>query len=308
MILLQSFATVCFRGKRAFRCEQLQSQLTPNQWVLPDCKNSFYGDIRAGQHCHIASTNVFFLTVFPYSAAISKPCVLWGHAKVEANQFAIIATGNVNFAFPSLQKHRGAKKDNGKMSNLSRRRFETCLGSEQALQQVSRSRPGSRSPRDCSKRCGSSRSRGPRGPRPCRCLPPPPAHGISWTKHSTLRSCIKIRSWSCSGEGGPFTFSPSTHCTTACSVHTKGITRRSFKRAQERIFDKHNLSNTWQSHKSRGQQLSTTATVSEAEFGSRTGEQKTSFPYRANPLKSHTRGNSLWRNYHQTINKIFLNY
>lgn len=64
-----------------------------------------------------------------------------------SKQFAIIATSNINFAFPSLQKHRGAKRDNGRTSNLSGWRLETCLGSVQALQKVRESSPSSCSPR-----------------------------------------------------------------------------------------------------------------------------------------------------------------
>ena len=103
----------------------------------------------------------FFQMDFPYSAVISKPCVLWGHAKVEANTLAIIATGNINFAFPSFQKHRGAKRDNGKMSNLSRRRYETCPGTEQARQQVNGSSLDFHSPRDCLEKSRTSPVPGP---------------------------------------------------------------------------------------------------------------------------------------------------
>lgn len=63
-----------------------------------------------------------------------------------SKRFAIIATDNIHFAFPSLQKHRGAKRDNGKTSNLSGWRLETCLGSELALQKVRESSPSSCSP------------------------------------------------------------------------------------------------------------------------------------------------------------------
>lgn len=83
----------------------------------------------------------FFLTGFPLLCSYFQALCTLRACQGRSKRFAIIATGNINFAFPSLQKHRGAKRDNRKASNLSGWRLETCLGSVQALQKVRESSP-----------------------------------------------------------------------------------------------------------------------------------------------------------------------
>lgn len=127
-----------------------------------------------------------FLLLCSYCQALCTPRA----AKVEANEFAIIATGNINFALSSIQKRRGAKRDNGKTSNLPGQRSATCWGSAQA----SGTSPGSCSPRDCSEGHGSSSLPGSlRPPSPTAASYPPPARGISPTNIHLLGAALKLQ-------------------------------------------------------------------------------------------------------------------
>lgn len=86
------------------------------------------------------------------------------------------------------------------MSNLSRRRFETCSGAEQEPQQASGSSLAPAAPGTARRGAGAVWIWGPHSP-PALPLPPtaPLPAGFPGTKRWPLRSCIKIRSWSCSG-------------------------------------------------------------------------------------------------------------
>lgn len=165
MFFLQSFAIMYFKEKRVFWREQLQSQLTQNQWILHNRKNSFYGHIQEGQDCHTASTNVFFFfLVFPYSAAIFKPCVLWGHAKVEANDLQLLPPATF-ILYSHLFKNTGEQKE-------ITERQATCWGGDwkRAWDQCrhcwrwGRAAPAPAAPGNTCRGAGAAQSQGPHGP------------------------------------------------------------------------------------------------------------------------------------------------
>lgn len=177
------------------------------------------------------------------------------------------------------------------MSNSPKWRFETCCaqsrdgGSRWAAAALIPAAPqtlrrGARAPQ----------SHSPHGSQACCCLPPPPACGISRTKHSSLRSYIKIRSWSCSNGGDTL---PSL------LAHTVQQPALSPSRA---LLGIHILRDVFL--------MGTTYPKSDkvVKSGENNFQSLPLFIYGANPLKSHTHINSLWKNYHWTINKIFLNY
>lgn len=106
----------------------------------------------------------FFFLVFPYSAAIFKPCVLWGHAKVEANDLQLLPPATF-ILYSHLFKNTGEQKE-------ITERQATCWGGDwkRAWEQCrhcwrwGRAAPAPAAPGNTCRGAGAAQSQGPHGP------------------------------------------------------------------------------------------------------------------------------------------------
>lgn len=134
----------------------------------------------------------FFLLFFPCSAATFKPRVLWGHAKVEANDLQLLPLA-------TLILHSHLFKNTEEQKEITERQA-TCWGGDwkcawdqwRHYRRWGRAAPAPVAPGNT---CGVQEQ-----PSPSVLMAPvrPPTASCQ-TKQPSLNSCIKIISWSCSG-------------------------------------------------------------------------------------------------------------
>lgn len=139
-------------------------------------------------------------------------------------------------------------------------------------------------------------------------FPAPPVHWVpQLNTYLDPWGCIKIRNSGWKDEGGTLPLLLS-HVVRQPALAAPKALHHIHSSMLSSVFSIEAAYPVLGTHKIREQQLSITAPISKAGFGSRVRELKASSPHCVSPLKSSTHGNSLGRNYHWTINKISQNY